>query len=182
MARGEIVHVVLAVAFEHVGLQQRVVCDAGQRDAVVGEDVLVVFQVLSDLGVLHRLQPGLKPRQRLLAIELRHEDWRCAVATLDGYLPAVVSANLKNGVSSPVELTLQPMSQTVRLFTDLPDGKVVLDDQPPRACQEFAPPAWSYREEAKHFVACVRSGEAFRSTHRHSAMAPSRSPSSTVRA
>jgi len=24
------------------------------------------------------------------------------------------------------------MSQTVRLFTDLPDGKVVLDDQPPR--------------------------------------------------
>jgi hypothetical protein len=53
-------------------------------------------------------------------------------ATLDGYLPAAISATLKKGAGSPIELTLQPMSQTVRLFTDLPDGKVVLDDQPPR--------------------------------------------------
>lgn len=36
--------------------------------------------------------------------------------------------------------------------------------EPPRLTQEFAPPGWAYREEAKHFVACVRSGEPFRSS------------------
>jgi len=25
-------------------------------------------------------------------------------------------------------------------------------------------PSWSYREEARHFLACIRSGEAFRSS------------------
>lgn len=38
------------------------------------------------------------------------------------------------------------------------------DDAPPRATQEFAPPAWSYREEAKHFLKCVRTGEPFASS------------------
>jgi len=38
------------------------------------------------------------------------------------------------------------------------------DGAPPRAIQEFVPPAWSYREEAKHFLAQVRCGEAFRSS------------------
>lgn len=37
-------------------------------------------------------------------------------------------------------------------------------EQPPRATQEFAPPAWSYREEAKHFLERVRSGQPFRSS------------------
>ena len=53
-------------------------------------------------------------------------------ATLDGYLPASASATLAQGATSPIELTLQPMSQTVRLFSDIADGKIVLDDQPPR--------------------------------------------------
>ena len=30
--------------------------------------------------------------------------------------------------------------------------------------REFPAPSWSYREEAKHFLACVRSGETFRSS------------------
>ena len=34
----------------------------------------------------------------------------------------------------------------------------------PQLIQEFAPAAWSYREEAKHFLQCVRSGEPFHST------------------
>ena len=34
----------------------------------------------------------------------------------------------------------------------------------PQYVQEVPPPAWSYREEAKHFLACVRSGEPFRSS------------------
>lgn len=38
------------------------------------------------------------------------------------------------------------------------------EDLPPRTVEEFAAPSWSYREEAKHFLACVRSGEAFRSS------------------
>jgi predicted dehydrogenase len=38
------------------------------------------------------------------------------------------------------------------------------DGEPARECRVFAPPAWSYREEAKHFLAQVRSGEPFRSS------------------
>jgi len=38
------------------------------------------------------------------------------------------------------------------------------DDRPASLEQEFAPATWSYREEAKHFLACVRSGEAFHSS------------------
>jgi serine/threonine-protein kinase len=53
-------------------------------------------------------------------------------ATLDGYLPASASATLAQGATSPIELTLQPMSQTVRVFSDIADGKIVLDDQPAR--------------------------------------------------
>jgi predicted dehydrogenase len=37
-------------------------------------------------------------------------------------------------------------------------------DAPPRLAQEFAAPSWAYREEAKHFLACVRSGAPFRSS------------------
>jgi predicted dehydrogenase len=35
---------------------------------------------------------------------------------------------------------------------------------PPRLSLEYAPAAWSYREEAKHFLECVRSGAPFRSS------------------
>ena len=38
------------------------------------------------------------------------------------------------------------------------------DGQPPSLTQELCDPAWSYREEAKHFLDCVRSGEPFRSS------------------
>lgn len=38
------------------------------------------------------------------------------------------------------------------------------DGNPARLTQEFAPPAWSYREEAKHFLAHVRSGAPFHSS------------------
>jgi predicted dehydrogenase len=34
----------------------------------------------------------------------------------------------------------------------------------PQLAQEFAHAGWSYREEAKHFLACVRSGEPFHSS------------------
>jgi predicted dehydrogenase len=38
------------------------------------------------------------------------------------------------------------------------------DGRPPQIIQEIAEPGWSFREEAKHFLACVRSGEHFRSS------------------
>jgi predicted dehydrogenase len=38
------------------------------------------------------------------------------------------------------------------------------DDKPASLIQESAAPSWSYREEAKHFLACVQSGEPFHSS------------------
>jgi predicted dehydrogenase len=38
------------------------------------------------------------------------------------------------------------------------------DGAAPSLAQEFAAPTWSYREEAKHFLDCVRTGEPFRSS------------------
>jgi predicted dehydrogenase len=35
---------------------------------------------------------------------------------------------------------------------------------PPRLCQQFAAPGWSYREEARHFLKCVRDGKPFDSS------------------
>jgi predicted dehydrogenase len=35
---------------------------------------------------------------------------------------------------------------------------------PPRLSVEYAAPAWSYREEARHFLECVRTGAPFRSS------------------
>ncbi len=55
-------------------------------------------------------------------------------------------------------LMQKEVSATVEIYHAAEGG------QPPRLVQEVPPPAWSYREEAKHFLACVRSGEPFRSS------------------
>lgn len=52
-------------------------------------------------------------------------------AALEGYQTASTRAKAAPG-AAPVEFTLEPLPQTIRLFTDLPDGTVVLDSQPPR--------------------------------------------------
>jgi len=57
-------------------------------------------------------------------------------ALLDGYQPATATAQLKLGSATPIELTLAPLPQTVRLVTDFNDAKVALDDQEPRAAQD----------------------------------------------
>jgi hypothetical protein len=57
-------------------------------------------------------------------------------AVLDGYQPASASVQLKLGPAAPIELTLQPLPQTVRLVTDFNDAKAGLDDQEPRAAQD----------------------------------------------
>jgi predicted dehydrogenase len=47
---------------------------------------------------------------------------------------------------------------TVEIYRAAQDG------MPPRYIQECPSPVWSYREEAKHFLASVRSGEPFHSS------------------
>jgi len=42
--------------------------------------------------------------------------------------------------------------------------RTIREDHPASVVHEFPSPSWSYREEAKHFLSCIRSGEAFRSS------------------
>gem|GEM_PF-3119453 len=67
VAAGELAEVVpadaVAARFEDVGLEQRVVPHAGEADAVVGEDVLVVLQVLADLRLCRVFEPRLQASQ-----------------------------------------------------------------------------------------------------------------------
>ena len=51
MSPREIVHVVRTVRFEHVGLEQRIVRDAREREPMVGEHVLVVLEVLPEFAL-----------------------------------------------------------------------------------------------------------------------------------
>ena len=54
------VHVVRLVRFQHVGFEQRVVRHAFERDAVVGQHVLVVLDVLAELPARRIGEPGRK--------------------------------------------------------------------------------------------------------------------------
>ena len=81
MAPRQLAEVVAANAvlagFKHIGLEQGVVRDAGQCDTVVSENMLVVLEMLPDLGVLRAFQPGRKARQNLRARQLL---WRTGVS------------------------------------------------------------------------------------------------------
>jgi serine/threonine protein kinase len=57
-------------------------------------------------------------------------------ATLDGYGPASTSVTVGPQSTVPVQLTLDPLPQAVRIITDLSDGQAALDDQPPQSLQE----------------------------------------------
>lgn len=58
-------------------------------------------------------------------------------AFLDGYEPAASGLIVAAGVvTPPLSLTLEPQAQTVRLLTDLQQGKVTMDDQPPQDLQD----------------------------------------------
>jgi tetratricopeptide (TPR) repeat protein len=57
-------------------------------------------------------------------------------ASLDGYRPASTTADLRRGAAGPIALTLLPLPQTVRLITDLSDGRVFLDSLPQRNLQD----------------------------------------------
>lgn len=57
-------------------------------------------------------------------------------ASLDGFEPAVGTVTVKALKPMAVSLTLQPQALSVRLLTDLDQGKVVVDDRPPVDLQE----------------------------------------------
>jgi hypothetical protein len=57
-------------------------------------------------------------------------------ASLDGFEPSAGLVTVLKGERASVNLALQPLPQTVRVLTDLDQGKVTLDDQPPVDLQE----------------------------------------------
>jgi hypothetical protein len=57
-------------------------------------------------------------------------------ASLDGFEPAARAVTVSARQPAAVSLTLQPQAQSVRLLTDLNQGKVVVDDRPPVDLQE----------------------------------------------
>ena len=70
VAGAQLAEVVALVGLDDVALQHGVVRDAGQRDAVVGEDVLVVLGVLQHFLAVDRFQPGFQPGQHFCARQL----------------------------------------------------------------------------------------------------------------
>ena len=71
VAQRQAIHVMALVRFEYIRFEQGVVHDAAQRDAVVGEDVAVVFQVLADFRLARVFQPRLQFIQYEFARQLR---------------------------------------------------------------------------------------------------------------
>lgn len=57
-------------------------------------------------------------------------------AALDGYEPATKAVTLSLRDTAPIELTLQPLAQTVRLISDIANVKVLLDNQPTSGLQD----------------------------------------------
>ena len=58
------------------------------------------------------------------------------MAFLDGYEPAASLLKVSAGQPATVNLKLEPQAQTVRLLTDLTQGQVILDEQPPAELQD----------------------------------------------
>ena len=57
-------------------------------------------------------------------------------AFLDGYEPAASSLAIKAGKPAALNLPLDPQPQSVRVLTDLDQGKIAFDDQPPVDLQD----------------------------------------------
>ncbi len=66
----EVVHVVRPMRLEHVRLEQRVVRDAREDEAVIREHVLVVLHVLPELLPQRVGEPGREPRERRVERQL----------------------------------------------------------------------------------------------------------------
>ena len=58
------------------------------------------------------------------------------LAALDGYQPAASALKVTARQPGSLNLSLQPQAQMVRILTDLPQGQVSLDNQPPADLQD----------------------------------------------
>ena len=96
-------------------------------------------------------------------------------AALEGYQTASASVKAAPG-AAPVEFTLTPLPQTIRLFTDLPDGTVVLDAQPPRELADGQVILDAVPPGAHTITVSSRSGQATFNID----VAPGRAPSVTA--
>jgi hypothetical protein len=68
-------------------------------------------------------------------LELKPDTYQI-VASLDGYEPAAAVVTVTARRPATVGLTLQPLAQSVRVMSDLDQGKVVMDDRPPVNLEE----------------------------------------------
>ena len=98
MAVGQAVHIVRLVALEHVRLQQRVVRDAAEPDAVIGEHVLVVLEVLPELRGMPVLEPWPEPRQDFVEVELLR---RASVAMRERQIGGVPGLDRERDADQP---------------------------------------------------------------------------------
>jgi len=57
-------------------------------------------------------------------------------AFLDGYQPSASTLKVRAAQAASVDMKLEPQAQMLRILTDLPQGQVALDDQPPAALQD----------------------------------------------
>jgi len=69
------------------------------------------------------------------AVPLTPGDYQ-VTAFLDGYEPAASGVSVIKGRPASVSLSLEPQPQSLRILTDLDQGKVVVDGQPPADLQE----------------------------------------------
>ncbi len=70
VAGAQLAEVVALVGFDDIALQHGVMFDTGQCDAVVGENVLVIFRVLQHFFPVDRDQPGFQLFQNFVARQL----------------------------------------------------------------------------------------------------------------
>ena len=66
----QLAEIVALVGLDHVGLEHGVVGDTSQRDAVIGENMLVVLGVLQHFFPVNRGKPGFQSRQHFVARQL----------------------------------------------------------------------------------------------------------------
>jgi len=78
MTQGKAIHIVTAMRFEYIGLQQGIVLNAAQADTVIGKNMTVVFHILSDLGFAFVFQP----RAQLLQHQVTRQLFRRILVTM----------------------------------------------------------------------------------------------------
>ncbi|MDR6205547.1 hypothetical protein QF025_004267 [Paraburkholderia graminis] len=90
MAQREVVHIVRTMRFQHVRLQQRVVFDAAHFNAVIGEHLFVVLQMLTDFLMLRAFEPRLELREHFIARQLHR---RIRAAMRDRHISGMTCLN-----------------------------------------------------------------------------------------